>query len=300
VLTDHSDETLTAVKAWLVSAGISEERIRTSQSLGFFDFDASVSEVEDLLNAEYHVYEHQETGQPHVACEEYSIPAHLQNHIEFVYPTVNFDTKVIPRDPAPSEEKRDVVHDVGLPGSGSLPKLGQYMSAKSIIQELKNCDKQIVPDCLRLLYEFPRALKATPGNSYGIVEYTPQAYVGSDLDLFFANFSPYQIGDRPIFDSIDGGVVQTTNRSFNFNGESDLDLEYALNLVYPTNVTLYQAGDLVQGASFNNFLDAIDVSCSWSSSISQANKCHRAVIAHTKVVMIRISMESTQTLFVAE
>jgi hypothetical protein len=29
-------------------------------------------------------------------------------------------------------------------------------------------------------------------------------------------------------------------------------------LVYPQKVTLYQVGDLVEGASFNNFLDAID------------------------------------------
>jgi tripeptidyl-peptidase-1 len=29
-------------------------------------------------------------------------------------------------------------------------------------------------------------------------------------------------------------------------------------LVYPQNVTLYQVGDIAEGASFNNFLDAID------------------------------------------
>ena len=28
--------------------------------------------------------------------------------------------------------------------------------------------------------------------------------------------------------------------------------------VYPQKVTLYQTGDLVEGASFNNFLDGID------------------------------------------
>ena len=80
----------------------------------------------------------------------------------------------------------------------------------------------------------------------------------SDLDLFFRNFSTNQVGNRPIFDSIDGGVNQQTNMSFGLNGESDLDLEYAMALVYPQQVTLYQVGDLVQGASFNNFLDAID------------------------------------------
>lgn len=80
------------------------------------------------------------------------------------------------------------------------------------------------------------------------------------MDLFFANFSVKQIGDRPITDLIDGAVVQQQNKSFNFNGESDLDLEYGMTLVYPQQVTLYQVGDLVEGASFNNFLDALDAS----------------------------------------
>lgn len=137
-----------------------------------------------------------------------------------------------------------------------------------------------MPICLRALYEFPSLKSANPKNSYGIVEYTPQAYVPSDLDLFFRNFSRKQVGERPILDSIDGGVVQQTNMSFNYNGESDLDLEYAMTLVYPqkvrlysltvalgpstsnahSKVTLYQVGDLVEGGSFNNFLDAIDAS----------------------------------------
>lgn len=91
-----------------------------------------------------------------------------------------------------------------------------------------------------------------------IVEYTPEAYLQGDLNLFFANFSKNQVQKTPTFDSIDGGVLQTTVESFEYNGESDLDLEYGMTLVNPQPVTLYQAGDLVEGASFNNFLDAID------------------------------------------
>lgn len=33
-----------------------------------------------------------------------------------------------------------------------------------------------------------------------------------------------------------------------------------MSLVYPQKVTLYQVGDLLEGASFNNFLDAFDAS----------------------------------------
>lgn len=57
-------------------------------------------------------------------------------------------------------------------------------------------------------------------DSYGVVEYTPQAYLPGDLDLFFKNFSSEQVGQRPIFKSIDGGVLQTQVESFGYNGES--------------------------------------------------------------------------------
>ena len=261
------------VKAWLAGAGISDDRIRQSQSLNWLHFDASVDEAESLLNAKYHVWEHTQTGQPHVACDEYSIPAKLQKHVDFVYPTVHFDAKVIPRDN--TLEKRDletnVAKTVGQPGSGSLPKLGEFLSKNQLIKELEDCDKQITPNCLRALYLFPPNLKSVKGNSYGIVEYTPQAYVPTDLDLFFANFSTRQVGNRPITDLIDGAVVQQQNKSFSFNGESDLDLEYAMTLVYPQEVTLYQVGDLVEGASFNNFLDALDASyCAGDDPVQDA------------------------------
>ena len=76
--------------------------------------------------------------------------------------------------------------------------------------------------------------------------------------MFFANFSTNQKQKTPTTDLVDGAVVQTQVESFEYNGESDLDLEYAMTLVNPQPVTLYQVGDLEEGASFNTFLDSID------------------------------------------
>ena len=252
-----SSETVEAVRGWLEANGIAAERVTQSQSLGWLHFDATVEEAESLLKTEYKVYKH-ESGKPHVACTEYHLPEHIRHHVDFVTPTVHFDAKVF----NPEENKlkrRKLGTSIGSPGSGSLPKEGATnLDINSIIQELKNCNKYIVPDCLRALYLLPPGFSANPKNSYGIVEYTPQAYLQSDLDMFFANFSKNQVQRTPIFDSIDGGVDQTTNQGFGYNGESDLDLEYAMSLVNPQKVTLYQVGDIPQGASFNNFLDAID------------------------------------------
>lgn len=275
-----TQESVDAVTKWLTSAGISEERISRSQSLGWLNFDATVEEAENLLKTEYHVYKHK-SGKPHVACNAYHVPEHISPHIDFITPTVHFDAKISPpkdqynrkikRSPIPAETstaaagtpvQTKIAEKIGSPyskpGSGSIPKFGEDFNVFGFFDSLKNCNRFITPNCLRALYEFGNGFSANPKNSYGIVEYTPQAYLQSDLNLFFANFSKPLVGHSPIFDSIDGGVDQTTVQGFDYNGESDLDLEYAMTLVYPQQVTLYQAGDVVEGASFNNFLDAID------------------------------------------
>lgn len=77
--------------------------------------------------------------------------------------------------------------------------------------------------------------------------------------MFFRNYSKNQVQRRPTLHSVDGGnVYNTPNMAQNI--EANLDLEYAMALVNPLNVTLYQVGDLVntQWTSFNNFLDALD------------------------------------------
>lgn len=203
------------------------------------------------------------SGTPHVACDAYSIPNHLLEHVDIISPTVHFDAKIHPRSDGAALSTQQAVPNKspGMPGSGSLPKGGFVMDMGKThpdMNDLKNCDAYITPACLRALYQLPINKATHPANSLGVVEYTPQAYLAADLDHFFANYTPAAVGQRPILASIDGGVVQTTNKSFNFNGESNLDLQYAMALAYPQRVTLYQAGDLIMGASFNNFLDAID------------------------------------------
>ena len=53
-----SEDTISAVTNWLVDAGFSRDRLRLSPNKGWIHLDASTSEVENLLNTEYHVYTH--------------------------------------------------------------------------------------------------------------------------------------------------------------------------------------------------------------------------------------------------
>jgi tripeptidyl-peptidase-1 len=53
-----SEETISAVTNWLIDSGFSYDRLRLSSNKGWIHLNASTSEVENLLNTEYHVYTH--------------------------------------------------------------------------------------------------------------------------------------------------------------------------------------------------------------------------------------------------
>ncbi|KAL5524259.1 hypothetical protein ACEPAF_9399 [Sanghuangporus sanghuang] len=248
-----STATVETVKQWLIGSGFSEDRIKLSVSKGWLGVaNATVAEVEDLLNTEYHVYTHPETGLEQISCHSYYVPNHVREHVDLIMPTVHFKRSIS----VTSKHKRQ---------SGLKPEINSHLrgpmrlsSSVTITPELENCDEIITPACLRALYSVNYTPVATDRNTYGIVEFTPVSFLQGDLDLFFGNFSPSLVGVSPDLVSIDGGVDQTDQQGFDFNGEADLDLEYAMVLTNPQPITLLQTGDLVEGASFDNWLDAVD------------------------------------------
>ena len=252
-----SAATVDAVRGWLTAAGVGGERIGLSRSRGWVLFDATVEEAERLLEAEYHVYGHGESGRRHVACGEYHVPRHVQAHIDFVTPTVHFDVQVRERG---VEGRAPGADGIGAWRGRHPTKMAH--ASEPVVDDLAHCSGNITPDCLRALYGIPvlpADAKVHPNNSFGVVQYTPQSYLGSDLDLFFSNYSQDQVHTRPVLRSVDGGDVFDLPDLAD-NVEADLDLQYAMALVNPLSVTLYQVGDLMEtgSTSFNNFLDSID------------------------------------------
>ncbi|KAG1881010.1 peptidase S8/S53 domain-containing protein [Suillus subluteus] len=203
-----SEESVSTVRDWLVENGLASERIRVSSTKGWINVIVTVKEAERLMNTEYNVYTHV-SGQEHVACEAYHLPEHISTRVDFVLPSVNFDVKLKGR-------------------SGSQPEPGRAIGQP--VTELEQCDQYITPICLRALYELVYEPVATEKNSYGVVEYTPQAYLQSDLQMFAMNYSTDLLGKEPVMVSIDGGYAQTEYQGFDYNGESALDLQYGMTL----------------------------------------------------------------------
>lgn len=151
-----SNETVNAVLTWLVRAGISLQRIKKSQSLGWLQFNCTVTEAQNLLKTEYYKFKHT-SGAPHVGCTSYHIPENIRKHIDFITPTLHFDIKTTqPRkDNAkfpPSKNvtsatgspvKPGVGKAVGSPVSPSLPKQGtQAGNSTNSIDGLENSDSE--------------------------------------------------------------------------------------------------------------------------------------------------------------
>ena len=262
-----SQQTVESVHGWLVDSGVYSSGIFTTNGNSWVRFDASVFELEKLLKTEYKVYEH-ETGQRHIACEKYKVPSHIRPHVDIITPTIHFDTKINEsRDPKKRKadaktpgDRADISWQFKKGKIVSKPKRSLDAAPQaSVYFTLANCGQFITPEYLRVLYNFSNG--TSTASSYGIVEYTPRTYLQDDMNFFYSNFArQIPSGTAPTLQSIQGGVVETSTQSFNNNSESDLDLQYAIALVYSQKMTLYQTGDLVEHASFNNFLHGIDAS----------------------------------------
>lgn len=120
-----------------------------------------------------------------------------------------------------------------------------------------------------------------------------------DLNHFFERYTDIPVGTTPVFKSIDGALTHVnetrdwvTKPYGGFFGppavhlEATLDLELAMPIVYPQNVTIFQnddphyalhANNHASGWLFNDMLDAIDGSYCKYSGLAEAFPQHYPV-----------------------
>ncbi|KAH8705213.1 putative protease S8 tripeptidyl peptidase I [Talaromyces proteolyticus] len=249
-----SDESVSAVKHWLASSGIHEIRITHSDNKGWLAFIASGNELENLLHTDFYEYVDSETGDKAIATEQYHVPKHIQEHIDYINPGIRLP--YLRKRGAEARSKRSSISKIYKPPqTRPAPKFGP-MSANTT-----GCDKLITPDCVAALYNIPPvSVTPSPNNSLGIFE-EGDYYAQSDLDSFFTRFPSYKIpnGTAPTPAFIDGAKAPQQYAG----GESNLDFMLAYPIIYPQNITLFQTDDSYYAAGysegfFNTFLDAID------------------------------------------
>lgn len=123
----------------------------------------TVSETEYLLKTEYRVYEHKETGRRSLACDEYSVSAHVQRHIDFITPTIQSLTltKIKPRGDTVDPGRFTNHH----PRFRNATNLGSPMRPSSLAPrdsgvnqyswDLSICPYDITRACIQALYNMP-------------------------------------------------------------------------------------------------------------------------------------------------
>ncbi|MCJ1476780.1 hypothetical protein MMC13_005449 [Lambiella insularis] len=69
------EETVKAVREWLVSSGIHDSRVIHSDNKGWLAFDATVEEAENLLQTEFHEHQHMHSASVRVGCDKQAAPS---------------------------------------------------------------------------------------------------------------------------------------------------------------------------------------------------------------------------------
>lgn len=81
-----SEDSLSAVHEWLEDNNIRLDQVEYTAAKDWVVVALPVSEIEELLDTEYHVYEN-DAGSQIVRTTHYSLPKSLHSHIDVIQPT---------------------------------------------------------------------------------------------------------------------------------------------------------------------------------------------------------------------
>ncbi|KAH8817299.1 Pro-kumamolisin, activation domain-containing protein [Xylogone sp. PMI_703] len=283
-----------AVMDWLVSSGIAPSRISQSTNKQWIQFDAAVDEVEDLLVADFYLWETSSGEHKDIACEEYHVPAHVQQHIDYVTPGIRMRSN--------SVQKRSIKTKPAIHFPATRPSANNTLSSFSIIGNgtfpgvnSTSCSSFVTADCIRVQYGVPNGTTAAAGNELGIFENLNDHYSTADLDTYLATLYPYQnipAGTYPENRLINGAigsyedVLAQAGDVFGdgVGGESTLDFQAAMPLIWPQKPVLFQTDDElyeIEGTFgwMNSFLDAIDGSYCTYSAYGETGDCTDEICA---------------------
>ncbi|KAL9084714.1 MAG: hypothetical protein Q9165_007962 [Trypethelium subeluteriae] len=219
---------------WVQAAGVAKDRLRVTKNRGFLTFDATVGELENLLKAEYFVYQHTKGSDHHaIACDRYHIPHHLQQHIGFITPGTSLGASKGRRQNVRSYRKRQEC--------SSLPSVNS--------PTLDTCWQAATPECLNVLYDIPTHTDKHAENTFGIFE-IGHSFSQPEMDLFFEHVAPnIPVGTMPKNNWING--PPSTDLTSEYVMEANLDFQLAWPMVYPQNISLY-ASTLTAAQNFSD------------------------------------------------
>ncbi|THH00166.1 hypothetical protein EW145_g7124 [Phellinidium pouzarii] len=233
-----SQDSATKVNAFLASHNIQAKSI--SPAGDWLAFSVPVSKANEMFNADFSVFKHQESGTQYVRTLSYSIPTDLQGHLNLVHPTVTFERPF----------SAPVVSSPRM----SIPKAQNVTTLASVPS---SCDSEITPACLQALYNIPDTLATQSSNGLGVAGFLEQFVSEDDLELFLESL-------RPDLPSSTTFTLQTLDDGSNPQGagqaglEANLDIQYTIGVASGVPTTFISVGDTNSDGQLGGFLDIIN------------------------------------------
>ena len=125
-----------AVNAWLAENNLDATTI--SPGGDWLAIQVPVSKANEMLNADFSVFTHDESGTQSIRTLQYSIPEDLVGHLQLVHPTTTFAQTVSPK----------------------LPLNAKKASVSTKQKRQSACASYVDPACLQELYGIPTTAAA--------------------------------------------------------------------------------------------------------------------------------------------
>ncbi|PWY97979.1 subtilisin-like protein [Testicularia cyperi] len=225
--------TIQEVEHWLRSSDIhiDEQLAARSSSLDAFTVHVPVWKARELLDTDLHVFEHRDTGALAIRAERYSVPRHVDEHLDYVGGLTYFGT--------PKAHKSDAI--IIDDDEDSIAASKKPMAAGAAGDPPACNASSVTSLCLRQLYNtvdyVPKAPSAQLIGVSGFLEEYPNY---SDYFKFLQEQRPdaYKAGYNFTVTSVNGGL----NDQALPGGEADLDVETIGGFSYPIPFEYYSTG----------------------------------------------------------
>ncbi|KAH8984238.1 peptidase S8/S53 domain-containing protein [Lactarius akahatsu] len=203
-----------AVHEWLESHGIQKEACHQSPAGDWVTVRLPVVQMERMLGT-------------------YSLPPHLDEHIELIQPTTVFNR---------AKAQRTTYHFIDLNPVASSQSLSAKVTAPgSGVTVDASCNMTITVSCLKQLYNAVNYVPQAPDkNAIALSGYLEQFANFADLKQFYADQVPAAVNTSFDVVLINGGLNNQTLAEA--GSEADLDVQFALGISFPTLGTFYSTG----------------------------------------------------------
>lgn len=217
------------IQNWLSEHNITNTKVEND----WIHVHTTVGKAEPLLNMEIRRYQFEDKG-PALRTQEYSIPDHLSDAISFVHPIANFMS--------PRKE---------------LTSVSPPMDEVSVKASNSPCFNGTTPSCIRELYNItsPDVSNTTSGVRLGVAGFLEEYANYADIHEFLSTNVPKVAGTGYNFsvELVHGGL--NPQELQDSGSEAALDMEYAMSLGFPADVTFYSVGG--RGVKLNDSGDPL-------------------------------------------